>query len=277
MAVNPPAVAVPAPPASTIGEGWVGWFGLLTTLGILLLTGAGLAFALVQFLPPAPIAGASAGTERLPDVQVFGLVLSLSRDGRLFVVVSLAGAMGATIYALRSFVWYAGNRTLKRSWLPMYYAMPVLGALVGLLFYFVLRGGLLSPTATAAETSPYGFAAITALVGLFLAQALEKLKGVFEALFTPAPQGEDHTAAAADQVQVSGFAPDRGGIGTRVTIVGQGLSKIALVRFGGVPTSPTQVRSGSVVVLVPAGAVTGPITLEGPNLQVTCPGQFQVV
>jgi hypothetical protein len=38
-------------------------------------------------------------------------------EQRLFLIVILAGALGATVHALRSLAWYIGNRQLVYSWL----------------------------------------------------------------------------------------------------------------------------------------------------------------
>ena len=44
----------------------------------------------------------------------------LNREQRLFVVVGFTGALGGLIHTARSLYEYAGNRILRRSWLPMY-------------------------------------------------------------------------------------------------------------------------------------------------------------
>jgi hypothetical protein len=68
---------------------------------------------------------------------------------------------------------------------------------LGLLFYFVVRAGLLS--ADAGSVSPYGIVAFGALAGWFSKQATNKLAEVFETLFRTEKAAElkDRLNAAA--------------------------------------------------------------------------------
>jgi len=116
-------------------------------------------------------------------------------EAELLLVVILSGALGGMVHALRSLYWYIGNRDLVHSWLAMYVLLPFVGAVLGLVFYLVVRGGFFSPQAGAEQTSPYGFAALAALVGVFSEQAVLKLKQVAETLLTKTQKGEDHAPA----------------------------------------------------------------------------------
>jgi hypothetical protein len=114
-----------------------------------------------------------------------------SSDQRLLAVVILAGALGATIHGLRSFAWYVGNRYLATSWLPTYFVQPLVGGLLAVAFYLVLRGGLTVGDASADDLNSHGFAAIAVLVGMFAQQAIEKLKDVAEQVFARARTGNE--------------------------------------------------------------------------------------
>jgi hypothetical protein len=142
---------------------------------------------------PAPTTTVVVQAAPNPPVRLFGARLEVDREARLFVVVALAGALGGLIYALRSLTWYAGNRSLKYSWMMTYYLQPIVGAGLATITYVVLRGGLVVVTTQTSSdvVNPFGFAAFGALVGLFSAQAAEWLKRVFEQVFTPAPKGKD--------------------------------------------------------------------------------------
>lgn len=121
--------------------------------------------------------------------RVAGLRLSLDREQRLFVVVALTGALGGLIHSARSLYSYVGNRILRRSWLLMYLMLPFVGSALAVVFYLILRGGLV--TGTAAQVNFFGFAAISALVGLFSPEAAEKLKQIFSTLLAPVPHERD--------------------------------------------------------------------------------------
>jgi len=115
-------------------------------------------------------------------------------DFDLLWIVAVAGALGSTIHALRSYFWYVGHGELKWRWLLMYVLLPFVGASLGLVFYLVIRGGFFSPSAAGSgqEANPYGFAAVAALVGLFSGPAVEKLKDIADTIFTKPKHGDDY-------------------------------------------------------------------------------------
>lgn len=137
---------------------------------------------------------------RPPSEQVafLGVDLDLRAEVLMFVVVALAGALGGLIHVLRSVSEYIGNRRLVRSWLPYYTLLPLVGAALATVLYVVLRGGLFSGASTTAEVNSYGFAALAALAGLFSRQATEKLRKVFDVIFTEVEPQEDRLETRAD-------------------------------------------------------------------------------
>ncbi len=72
----------------------------------------------------------------------------------------------------------------------MYIVLPVFGATLGLIFYIAIRGGLF-PQATIQQTSPFGFAALSALVGLSSVHASLKLREIADTVFTKPGEGRD--------------------------------------------------------------------------------------
>ena len=127
---------------------------------------------------------------------VAGVRLRLDQEHRLFVVVAVTGALGGLIHSARSLYAYVGDRALLRSWLLFYLSLPLIGAGLAVLFYLILRGGLI--TGTAAEVNFFGFAAISALVGLFTPQAALKLQEIFTTLLVSTPQERDHLPPGTD-------------------------------------------------------------------------------
>jgi len=132
------------------------------------------------------------------QITYFGWKQSVSRETLFFVIVALAGLLGGLIHVIRSLSWYVGNRDFRWSWVPFNLLLPVVGALCGTVFYLVLRAGLFSPSTSVDQASPFGFAAVAVLVGLFSEQALEKLRQVASNLFAERPEGEDHVPASGD-------------------------------------------------------------------------------
>src|SRR5262249_41903265 len=77
------------------------------------------------------------------------------------------------------------------------------------------RAGLFSPSASSQQTSPYGFAAVGALAGLFTDQAVEKLRKVAEEVFDKLPPSKDSISLLP--VAVTGEGRPLGPAGASVT------------------------------------------------------------
>jgi hypothetical protein len=147
-------------------------------------------------------------------VSVFGRQFPIWKGQRMLLFVMIAGALGALFRGLSSLVTYVGQRRLLRSWLPLYYVQPIRGAILGLFFYLLFRGGLFSPNASFDDTDPVGFMAVAALVGIFEKEATKKLQQIASAVF--APHDEKTDAADADSASDKSGKPgkpDRPGAG----------------------------------------------------------------
>lgn len=124
--------------------------------------------------------------------QLFGQKnLDWSPDQRMFLTVIAAGAVGSLIHTLTSLGDYIGNKKLSANWLWWFVLRTPIGISLALIFYLLLRGGLIVPSqngATGSEATtqlnPYGVAGFSALAGMFSKQATDKLREVFETLFT---------------------------------------------------------------------------------------------
>ncbi len=194
------------------------------------------------------------------------LPVCLSEEERLFLIVLFSGALGGLVHSLRSFYWYLGNRRLVLSWAGMYITLPVLGACLATVFYLVVRGGFFSPQSQISDTSPFGFAAMAALIGMFTEQAVEKLKEVSETLLSPAPKGKNTVGPAPTVTSVSPSEGPKAG-GTPVAITGKDFAKGAAVTFGGQAATNVQVADGgtSLAAETPPAGDAGPVTVEVAN------------
>ena len=270
---NGPANAAQAPD-SGVGRGYVKVPGIVIVTVLILATVMLTIYCLVVVWP----AGGSATA--VTSSTLLGARLRLDGDQRLFIVVAFAGFLGGLIHSARSLYWYVGNRSLRHSWLVMYVSLPFVGGALATVFYVVLRGGLVAGQTTAAQLNVFGFAAVSALVGLFSPEAAEKLKQIFSTLLTTAPAGRD-TSAPGGQGQsggpvAAGMEPGSGPAGTTVTVSGRNLAGTANVIFQGAAARPSSVSDTSVSVVVPAGAATGPVRLEVGSSLVSVPGEFRV-
>lgn len=102
-------------------------------------------------------------------------------ESRYLLCAAASGALGSYIHLATSFVEHAGRRRLLSSWAWWYVLRPWIGSALALVVYFVLRAGLIAGASESGTAmNPYGVAAISALSGMFSAQATNKLREIFE-------------------------------------------------------------------------------------------------
>ena len=128
------------------------------------------------------------GTDQ--SVMVLCATRSMPREVNLLVLVLLFGALGSFVHVVKSFASFAGNRSLVASWLWWYLLQPVAGMALALLFYVIIRGGLLAPGSFAGSVNPYGIAGLSGLVGMFSKQATDKLSELFGTMFQTAADAQ---------------------------------------------------------------------------------------
>lgn len=123
----------------------------------------------------------TARTEKLADPTVVQVTEA--------IVIMLAGGIGSSVTTIRAYLKHACElRDFQREYIPWYPFRQITGALMSLIFYFTLKGGILF--FTIAEDSVkldtlniWAIAAVGGLVGLFSQYALERLRKVFIATF----------------------------------------------------------------------------------------------
>ena len=191
--------------------------------------------------------------EGLGALKYWGYCRCIYDEDRLLMIVLLAGALGALVHGLRSLSWYTGQREAVWSWSAMYFMLPFLGAGLSAIFYFVIRGGFFSPTSSVNDTSPFGFAALSTLIGMFTEPAVIKLKKVAITVLEPPEQGKDHAGPAPKIAELSLRQGSVKGNDT-VTITGQNFSNNVVVTFGGVVAEVTSESPTSITVKTPAHA-----------------------
>jgi hypothetical protein len=206
----------------------------------------------------------------------FSFVCPAAADGTMVLLVLLAGALGGLVHAMRSFFWYVGEQKLVWNWVPMYVLLPFASSALGFVFYLVIRAGLYQPSGG----TSYLLVGLAALVGMFSAQAAEKLKKVAEGIFTDVKPGSNSapaqiTAAAPTTQPTISVTPASGPTagGNLVTITGTGFAQGATVRFGSAAsTSVTFENATTLKAVVPAGSTAGKV-----DVGVTIPSKPEVV
>ncbi len=109
-----------------------------------------------------------------------------ANDLRMMAVTALAGGLGSCVATILGYLLHASERKdFDAAYSAWYVGRPLLGLLLGFIFYFMAKGGLLIVAIDGAdmELNDAGMAAIGSLVGLFSKNAVEKLRELFNTLF----------------------------------------------------------------------------------------------
>lgn len=131
-----------------------------------------------------------------------GQEMTLSKEEILFLIVVLLGALGSWLHATSSFLHFTGNRTFVTSWTVWYIMRPIMGAILALIFYVVIRAGFFpSNTMDVSEINIYSIAATAGLVGLFTQRATKKLADVFDAIFPTSKMDKDPLNVLTPEIQ----------------------------------------------------------------------------
>ncbi|MBR0756985.1 hypothetical protein JQ604_32795 [Bradyrhizobium jicamae] len=250
---KPAPVLDPAPPRVILIMGlWLLFFAALF-LYLLIATWPVLEFNNTAFRP----------------VNIFGFSHSWAPERHMMFTVMMAGAIGGLTHTLASFSDYVGNRRLGLSWIWFMVLRIPVGIAVALLFYFVIRGGILIPTVqvhpepnemqTALKINPYAIAGFSALAGMFSKQATDKLASVFDIVFAmkePVKRA-DKLGANKPQPVITATDPKQLTVGsaTPLTVNGSGFQPGCGVTVNGGERKPSGVTADKLVVPIFAGDV----------------------
>ena len=186
-------------------------------------------------------------------------------ETELFLLVVFAGALGGALHGLRSLYWYVGLRSLLKSWTLMYVLLPFTGASIAIIFYAVIRAGLLPVPAN--KDASVAVVAIAIIVGLFSQQAAVKLKDIAEALLAkpqPGPPNESKpqgslppgTSSAgkpSSPAPKPAVDPTHGHPGDKIKVTGTGMKTVNSITFGGAQLPPANfsVKDDTITITVP--------------------------
>jgi hypothetical protein len=215
----------------------------------------------------------------VPDSEIFffgWLEVPTPAEIRVLLLVVCAGGLGGMLHTLRSLSAFAGNRQLYSSWLEWYIVRPLSGSLLALIFFLIIRGGLMSNSLTnGSSLQVAGLAGAGALVGMFSEQAIEKLREVFGALFSTREkdQREDPLVQAVTnpKPELVDIAPNTLSVGSsdrKIRLTGNSFFQGSKAEVDGSPRPTAFESDGTLVVTLDDGdvAVTGQkqITLVNP-------------
>jgi hypothetical protein len=176
----------------------------------------------------------------------------------LFLLVVLAGGIGASLHALRSLYWYTGNRKVVESWLLMYLLLPWTGALMATVFYLIISAGLMTPDQA---SNPLIAVGIAVVIGMFSREAAQKLENIADAVLTKASNGADAGKDSQAILQVIAVDPSSGKTagGETVVVKGIGFAGSPTVLFDNSPATSVSLTSPTSLSVVTPAHVAGKV------------------
>lgn len=105
------------------------------------------------------------------------------------LLILLLGALGAQVHAVQSFADFVGNGSFSSSWAFWYIKRPLIGALVALISYSAVVGGVmgLDSVYKTSGGNLWGLTAICLLSGLYSRMVTDKMYEVFSTLLAIKP------------------------------------------------------------------------------------------
>jgi len=107
-------------------------------------------------------------------VYILWRVMQIKRERHLLVIVTVMGVLGGATHSL----WWLALEELKTGQVVWYVAQPLLGCVVSLFFYGLVRGGLITGSDGSKDLNVYGVAGLAGLVGYSAYEVLDKILGI---------------------------------------------------------------------------------------------------
>lgn len=222
-------------------------------------------------IEPAVLAAVRTIVERNALLAEAPTRLILDQDELLLAVI-LAGAIGSYIHSVNSFVTYVGNRRFVQSWTPWYVLRPFVGVAMALVFYVVIRGGVLVLSGGESQVDPYAIMTVAALAGMFSKQASDKLAEVFDTMFRSAGDAERADKLTPTTPKLSAVEPPSVAVGAGDIIVkvrGEGFVASSVIAFDGVERASTFTNTTELAFQLQAAELVSPgehtVTVSNPE------------
>jgi hypothetical protein len=176
------------------------------------------------------------------------------------IVMIIVGGIGACVFSLFAIAHHVGAaKDFNVSWFAWYLFRPFIGSGLALIFYFLVRGGVLTLGASLQNLNLVVVAGMSGLVGMFSEQALHKLQDLADTLFGAAPGDGKAEQLSITNVEFKNPAT----IDVEVRNAAQADSSITDVYLDGEvitvtnpPTPVTVAKSSSIHIILTTKAMT---------------------
>jgi hypothetical protein len=135
-------------------------------------------------------------TGQIEDLSWIG---AISLELRNVLLAASAAALGASVETLFALARTIKHRKFAKSGQVMFLLRVLVAVPMAIVFYFVIRGGLLTPEANVAVINQYSITAISFLVGMYSEPMLNKLNQIAQTLFVQESQ-ESQVESQLDRI-----------------------------------------------------------------------------
>jgi len=154
-------------------------------------------YTLTSIWPTTPEELASNATNTV-TLRGTEISFSLGPETLVILVMIIAGAIGACVFSLYAIAHHLGRvHDFEARWAAWYVLRPFIGAGLAMIFYFLLRGGVLTIGANLQSLNLIVVAGLSGLVGMFSEQALRKTRDLADTIFGSIPKDKAKTAEPA--------------------------------------------------------------------------------
>ncbi len=168
------------------------------------------AYCLISIWPTTPEELASNATSTV-TLRGTEYSFSLGSETLVILVMIIAGAIGACVFSLYAVAHHLGRlHDFQVRWTAWYFLRPFIGAGLAMIFYFLIRGGVLTVGTSLQNLNLIVVAGLSGLVGMFSEQALRKTRDVADTIFGSIPRNEEETArsTSSDKPKEEAKAPN---------------------------------------------------------------------
>jgi hypothetical protein len=150
---------------------------------------------------PATTNDLALNATRSANIYGTGASFLIGPETSLILIMMFSGTIGACVFSLFAISHHLGaDKDFDKAWQAWYLLRPIVGAGLALIFYFVLRGGVLTIGANLNNLNLVGVAAISGLVGMFSEHAMHKLQDLADTLFGIAPGDDQKKTTKPEQL-----------------------------------------------------------------------------
>lgn len=239
--------------------------------------------------PNAPFAVAMTKAEKGGTTAVrklSHLQSNTTPEQALLLVVMAFGAIGACVHAAIYFVGYVGRGNFVSKWFLYYLIQPFMGGVLALIFYCIVRGGLIqnttAPSASVGTTgiNVFFISGISAMVGFFSKLAIQRMEELFRTTVAASPGAARTSTSEPGITSIEPPSYSRSKPVPAVIVHGTNFNVSTTVSFDSIKSltvvheSDTQVTAALPKGFTPASnatvirvAVTIPVTDSAGNIQ----------